>query len=66
MELVRGETLARKSDVQQRVVLVFAGPGGAQAPSQPGQPPGNMMTAQIQMQGTFVRGEDLRAAARRP
>jgi hypothetical protein len=66
MELVRGETFARKSDVQQRAVLVFAGPGGAQPPSQPGQPPGNMIPAQIQMQATLVRGEDLRAAARRP
>jgi hypothetical protein len=62
MELVRGETLARKSDVQQRVVMVFAGQGGMQPPQQPGQPPGNMMTAQLTGQATFVRGEDLRAA----
>jgi hypothetical protein len=62
MELVRGETLARKSDVQQRIVLVFAGQGGPQPPQQPGQPPGNLMTAQIGSQATFVRGEDLRAA----
>jgi hypothetical protein len=66
MELVRGETVARKSDVQQRAVMVFAGPGGAQQPTQPGQPVGNMLTAQVQMQATLVRGEDLRAAARRP
>jgi hypothetical protein len=64
LELVRGETLARKSDVQQRVVLVFLGPGGMQPPQQPGQPPGNMLTAQIGEQATFVRGEDLRAAMR--
>jgi hypothetical protein len=37
-------------------------PGGMQAPQQPGQPPGNMLSGQIQSQGTFVRGEDLRAA----
>jgi hypothetical protein len=66
MEVVRGETLARKSDVQQRVVLGLSGVQGAQPPpQQPGQPPG-VLTAQIQMQGTLVRGEDLRAASRRP
>jgi hypothetical protein len=62
LELVRGESLARKSAMQQHVVMIFAGPGGAQAPQQPGQPPGNMMTAQLSSQTTFVRGDDLRAA----
>ncbi len=62
MELVRGEALARMSDVQQRVVMVFGTAGGAAAPTQPGQPPGNMLTAQLQGQATLVRGEDLRAA----
>jgi len=62
LELVRGEALARKLDVQQRLVMIFAGPGGLQAPQQPGAPPGNMLSGQIQSQGTFVRGEDLRAA----
>jgi hypothetical protein len=62
MELVRGELLARKSDVQNRVVLVFEPPGGAQAPTQAGQPPGGMLTAQLQTQATLVRGDDLRAA----
>jgi hypothetical protein len=62
LELVRGESLARKSDVQQQVVLIFAGPGGAQPPQQPGAPPGNMMTAQLLSQATLVRGDDLRTA----
>lgn len=62
LELVRGESLARKSDVQQEVVMVFSGPGGPQPAQQPGGPPGNVMTAQIQSQATLVRGEDLRTA----
>jgi hypothetical protein len=69
LELVRGELLARKSTVQQRVVMVFQGPGAGQAPSSasPGnQPPGNVLTAQLQSQATMVRGDDLRAAARQP
>jgi hypothetical protein len=71
LELVRGEVLARKSDVQQRVVLVFRAPAGADAPeapdpgAPPGQPPvGKTLTAQMQTQATFVRGDDLRAALR--
>jgi hypothetical protein len=64
LEVIRGEVLPRKSDVQQRAILVFAPPGGAQQPTQPGQPPGNMMTAQIQSQATLIRGDDLRAASR--
>lgn len=66
LEVVRGESLARKSDVQQRIVMVFAGPGGIQPPQQQGQPPGNMMTAQISSQATFVRGDDLREAMKKP
>jgi hypothetical protein len=66
LELVRGESVARKSDVQQRVVMVFAGPGGIQPPQQPGQAPGNMMTAQISSQATFVRGDDLREVMKKP
>jgi hypothetical protein len=66
LELVRGESLARKSDVQQRVVMVFAGPGGIQPPQQQGGAPGNLMTAQISSQATFVRGEDLREAMKKP
>jgi len=64
MELVRGEALARMSDVQQRVVMVFGTGGGEAAPTQPGQPPGSMLTAQLQSQATLVRGEDLRAASK--
>jgi hypothetical protein len=66
IELSRGETLARRAQTQQRVVIVFEPPGGAQAPSAPGQPPGGMLTAQIQSQAVLVRGEDLRAATRQP
>jgi hypothetical protein len=66
LEVVRGEALARKFDLQERVVLVFSGPGGPQPPSQPGQPPGNLIPVQIQSQATLVRGDDLRAASRQP
>jgi hypothetical protein len=66
LELVRGESLARKSNVQQRLVMVFQAPGGAAAPSAPGQPPGNMLTAQMQSRATLVRGDDLRVTAKQP
>lgn len=67
LELVRGEWLARKSQIQERVVMVFQAPGSAQAPSPPGQPPGTgMLTAQIQSQASFVRGDDLRVTAKQP
>lgn len=66
LDLVRGEILARKADVKQQIVLVFSGPGGATAPQQPGQPPGNMLTAQVQGQATLVRGDDLRQALKQP
>jgi hypothetical protein len=46
--------------------MIFAGPGGIQPPQQQGQPPGNMMTAQISSQATFVRGDDLREAMKKP
>jgi hypothetical protein len=68
MELVRGEVLARKSDVQQRVVLMVAGasvPQQADPSGMPGEPPpaaAKTLTAQLQSQATFVRGDDLRAA----
>ena len=69
MELVRGEVLARKSDVQLRVVMVFQAPNAAEPsdpPADPGQPtPANKtLSAQMQSQATFVRGDDLRAAMR--
>jgi|HubBroStandDraft_6_1064221.scaffolds.fasta_scaffold269532_2 hypothetical protein len=67
MELVRGEVLARKSDVQLRVVMVFEAPSAADPsdpPPVPGQPQPTMkrLTAPMQTQATFVRGDDLRAA----
>ncbi len=66
LELVRGEIVARKADVQQRVVMVFAPPGGVEKP-EPGQPPQQqMMTAQIVVQATFVRGDDLLKATKHP
>jgi len=67
LELVRGETLARKSDVQQRIVMVFQGPGAAgQAPPSAGPPPGNMLTAQLQSRASLLRGEDTRVTAKQP
>ena len=66
LELVRGESLARKSELKQRVVAVFHGPNGDQkAPSPSGQPPGSGMM-QIQTQATLVRGDDLRVTAKQP
>lgn len=71
LELVRGEVLARKSDVQLRVAMMFEAPGGppdqadptAPDPGQTGQPSGKKrLSAQMQSQATFVRGDDLRAA----
>ncbi|MBV9945355.1 MAG: hypothetical protein JOZ69_00730, partial [Myxococcales bacterium] len=81
MEVVRGEPLARKADLQQRTVMVFqqgagaaSGASGADATGAPGekppnpaggnQPGGNMMTAQLQSQATFVRGDDLRVTSK--
>jgi hypothetical protein len=68
LDLVRGEVLARKSNIQERVVMVFSAPGApppnANDHGQPSSPPGNMLTAQIQTQAALVRGEDLRAASR--
>lgn len=68
LDLVRGETLARKADLQERIVMVFSQPGAPPAAQagQPGQPQGNLLPAQIQSQATFRRGEDLRAASRQP
>jgi hypothetical protein len=66
LDLVRGEILARKADIKQQIGLVFSGPGGATPPQQPGQPPGNLLTAQVQGQATLVRGDDLRQALKQP
>jgi hypothetical protein len=68
LDLVRGEVMARKSDIQQRVVMVFQAAGGAGATGAPGgaqpAPPGSMLSAQLQSEATMVRGEPLRAAAK--
>jgi hypothetical protein len=66
LEVVRGEVVARRFDVEQRVVMVFRPPpGAAPAEPSPGRPEGNMLTAQLGGQAKMVRGEDLRAAPRR-
>jgi hypothetical protein len=67
LELVRGEVLARKLGMQQHVVMVLHGPAAPQPPpASPGQPPGNMLTAQLQSQASLVRGDDLRMTAKQP
>jgi hypothetical protein len=66
IELVRGESLARKSQVQERVIMVFQAPGASQASASAGQPPGSMLTAQLQSQATLVRGDDLRVTVKQP
>jgi hypothetical protein len=63
LDLVRGESVARTCDVQARIVLVFAGPGGMKPPQQPGGQPGNIIPVQLTTQATFVRGDDLKAMA---
>jgi len=75
VQLVRGEALARKFDLQERVAMVFQARdvekspisndpvAAARAPA--GLPEGKMMTAQLQGQATLVRGGDLRAALQR-
>ena len=64
LDIVRGEALARKAEIQEHAVLVFAAPAGDKAADKSGQPPTNMLTAQLQSQAMFLRGEELRAAAR--
>jgi hypothetical protein len=67
LELVRGESLARKSEMKERVIMVFQAPSNAQQPpASAGQPPGGMMTAQFQTQATLARGEDMRVTAKQP
>jgi hypothetical protein len=62
LELVRGEALARKSEVQQQVLLVFEPPGGVQPPKQGQDPQQGMLQAQLGSKATLVRGDDLKAA----
>lgn len=68
MEVVAGEPLARKLQIQQRVVFVFNStkpPEGALPPDQPPPgPEGTTLTGQVQAVAMFVRGDDLREATR--
>jgi hypothetical protein len=66
IDLVRGEILARKADVQQRVVMIFSPPGGFDPGSTPQQQQQQMLTAQIVTQATLVRGDDLKQALKHP
>jgi hypothetical protein len=81
MELVKGELVARKADIQERVVMVFQSPAapatsaqaapdpfgsGSADPGDQKPPAGSAMTAQIVSQATLVRGDDLRAAMKQP
>jgi hypothetical protein len=67
MEMVRGESLARIADLQERVVMLFQAPGSPPpsegVPGQPAQPQMGVLPLQIQIQATLARGEDLRAAS---
>ncbi len=70
IDLVRGESLARKLNFQDRMMLVFAQPGAqdrGQDPSAPGADPamrGGVFPLQIQGQAMLVRGDDRKAAAK--
>jgi hypothetical protein len=68
LEFIRGEWLARKSVLQQRVIMVFRAAGGGQGgqAQAPGQPESNVLTAQLQSQATLVRGDDLRVTSKQP
>jgi hypothetical protein len=66
MEVVGGEALARKVEIQERVLFVFTStkpPEGAPDQPPPG-PEGTTLTGQVQAAAMFVRGDDLREAAR--
>jgi hypothetical protein len=65
VQLVRGEALPRRFDIQQRLAMAFQGHDSEKAAPPSGRPEGNMMTAQLQGQATLVRGGDLRAALQR-
>jgi hypothetical protein len=66
MEMVRGESLARTADFQERLTMIFQAPGAPPPETQGGMPQMGMLPLQIQVQATFVRGEDLRAASAKP
>ena len=66
MEMVRGESLARTADLQERLTMIFQAPGAPPADPQGGMPQMGMIPLQLQVQATLVRGEDLRAASSKP
>jgi hypothetical protein len=68
MTAVRGEAFARKFEMQERVVFLFSSPTppeGQPSTDPAGRPEGNTLTGQVQAAATFVRGDELRAAAER-
>ncbi len=65
LEIVRGEFLARKSEMKQRLVMVFQGPGAGQQPTTNGPPPGGGVM-QFQTQASLLRGEDVRVTSKQP
>jgi hypothetical protein len=68
MEIVRGEAVARVSDIQQRMMMVFQAPGASPPEGMPERkgegPPMGVIPVQMQGQATLARGEDLRAASK--
>jgi hypothetical protein len=65
-EIGASESLAHRVELDQRVVMVFRAEGAPSAPTPEGRmPEGNMLTAQLQSQASFVRGEELHASAPR-
>lgn len=64
LDLVRGESLARRCNVQERLVMLFAQPGAATEPTPTGEPTRGVFPVQMQGQAMLVRGDDLRTAAK--
>jgi len=65
LEVVRGEVLARRIELDERVVMVFRAASAGPSQPAPTGPEGNVMTAQLGGRARMARGEDLRAAPRR-
>jgi hypothetical protein len=65
VEVVRSEAFARHLELQERVVFVFSSPTPIEGQPPPQGKTDGTLTGQIQAVATFVRGEDLRAAAER-